>query len=52
MAYYTLINQDGGDLRPLYYAQSGGDFSLAANGKFGQSNKVVMEDNSWDMKAI
>lgn len=31
--YYTLIDQNGGDLRPLYYIQSRGDFSLAVNDK-------------------
>lgn len=34
-AYYTVIDQSGEDLRPLYYSQSGGDFSLVVNSKFG-----------------
>lgn len=52
MAYYTLIDRDGGDLRPLYYIQSGGDFSLAVNGKIGQMNKILLKDKTWDRKAI
>lgn len=51
-AYYKQIDQDGGDLRPLYYVQSGGDFSLAIKGKNWQSNKIVLEDKYWDRKAI
>lgn len=50
--YYTLIDQDGRDLRPIYYIQSGGDFLVVINGKIGQSNKIVMEDKTWDRKAI
>lgn len=31
-AYYTLIEQNGGDLRPLYYIQFGRYFSLVVIG--------------------
>lgn len=51
-AYYTFIDQNGRDLRPLYYIQPDRDFSLAVNGKLRQSNKIVLEDKSWDRKAI
>lgn len=50
--YYTLIDQKGGDLRPIYYIQSGGEFFVSKNGKLGQSNKVVMDDKSWNKQAI
>lgn len=46
-ACYTFIDQRGGDLRPLYYVQSGSDFMIAARGTLGQSNKIVLEDKSW-----
>lgn len=35
-AFYTLIDQDSGDLRPLDYIQLGGEFLLAMNGKIGK----------------
>lgn len=51
-AYYTLIDKQSGDLRPLYHIQLGGYFALTVNGKLGQSNKIVLDDKSWDRKVI
>lgn len=45
-AYYTIINQKEGDLRPLYYLWYSGDFMLVARGNLEQSIKIVMEDRS------
>lgn len=50
--YFTLINPDERDLRPLHYRQLKGDFKLAVRGELGQSNKIMVEDPERDRKAI
>lgn len=49
--YFTFINQNGGDLRALYYIQSRGDLSFVVRGK-QQNNKIILEDKIWDRKSI
>lgn len=50
--YFTLINPDEGDHRPLYYRQNKNELKLAVRGELGQSNKIVLEDRNWNQNAI
>lgn len=50
--YFSYLNPDEYDIRPLYYRQSNGDLNLAVRGKLGLSNKIVLKDCQWDRKAI
>lgn len=51
-ACYTLLNHNEGDMWPLYYLRSSGDFMLDVRGKLGLSNKIVLEDKKGDRRTI